>query len=189
MIKIGVSLVNTKTGEELQHWKILPELITYNGEDRSGAIVGAEIAPDVILVDRYCEETPFGNPPILSEKSSFDGEKIVVEREYGDPDLTSEKQNLVNFIKAEASNLILAYCPQYKQANLTAQAAELALMFPSTSGADMPSPYKEAWEAGQIIWNHIKAIRIHSNVLEQEILSINSAEELKSWQPHDWPNP
>lgn len=189
MIKIGVSLVNTQTGEEYQHWPSLPSVIEFNGEQRTGAIVSAEIAPNVLLVDRYGPETPFGNPPVLSESSSFDGDRVIVERVYGEPDLEEEKRKLVNFIKAQAGNEINAYCPTYKQANLTAQAAELALLFPSTAGADLPSPYKEAWESGTAIWTHIKRIRAHSDLLEQEVLAINSADELKSWTPHDWPKP
>lgn len=90
-------------------------------------------------------------------------------------------------IKAVAGGLILDFCPQWKQANLTAQAAELALTFPGTAGADLDEPYHTAWSAGQAIWNHIKAIRTQSDTLEAEVNALSTAEDVIAWQMHDWP--
>ena len=186
---IGASLVNLSTGEELQNWSSVPAVISHGGEDRSGAIIGSEFSGGCLLVERICEPAPFGSPPVVSESSKFDGEKVVVTRVYGEIDLAPIRGQLVSSVKANAASIILAYCPQYKQANLTARAAELALTYPGTAGIDLPEPYKSEWLAGSAIWNYIKAVRAHSNTLEAEINKISTADELKNWQPHDWPTP
>lgn len=85
-MKIGVSLILQATGEELQSWPNLPPTITYKGETRTGAIVGAEIGGDALLVDRVLSAgPPAGDCPVVSESVAFDGSKVVVTRGYGDP--------------------------------------------------------------------------------------------------------
>lgn len=85
---IGTSLILRDTGEELQSWSTVPNTIDYKGEIRIGAIVGAEIGDDAILVHRVLDAAPpFGDPPVTSENSAYDGTKIVVTRTYGSVDL------------------------------------------------------------------------------------------------------
>ncbi len=90
-------------------------------------------------------------------------------------------------VKVTAGNLILSYCPQYKQANLMARAVELALQFPGLRGDQFDEPYKTEWSAGQAIWDNIKAVRNHSNALEAEVTAITDRDTLLAWLPHDWP--
>lgn len=187
MNNIGISLIDPKTGEELQHWDKMPKVITHLGEDREGAIVGSEFKGGALLVDRVCEEPPHPESVVKSETVSFADGKAVVTRTYEELDLAPIKEQKIGAIKSEAGMRILAYCPQYKQANLTAQAAELALTFPDLKGSELPSPYLEAWQAGQEIWNKIKEVRAHSNTLEAEVLGLQTLEELKNWNTYGWP--
>jgi hypothetical protein len=65
-------------------------------------------------------------------------------------------------IKAEAERRILLVCPEWKQRNLTARAAELALK----GAANLTPEEAEEVAAGQAIWDTIKAIRLASNTIE-----------------------
>lgn len=189
MNKIGVSLVDVASGRELQTWDSLPSAINHGGEDRTGATIGAEFKGGALLVERFCEPVPFSDPAVVSEEAKFDGKRIVVTRVYADPDLAPIKARIVSGIKAEAGAIILAYCPQYKQANLTARAAEVALTYPGIAGDDLPEPMRSEWHNCLAIWEHIKAIREHSNALEAEVSKLSSTDELKDWRSHDWPKP
>ena len=70
-------------------------------------------------------------------------------------------------VRAEAMRRILAIAPEWRQRNLTAQAAILA-----AKGRDnWTAADQAAWDAGEIKWAEIAALRAASNVLEamQEI--------------------
>lgn len=68
----------------------------------------------------------------------------------------------VEAIKIETARRINEFCPDWKQRNLTARAAELAM-----KGPENWTPEEQAEvAAGQAIWDHIKAIRAVSNDLE-----------------------
>lgn len=68
----------------------------------------------------------------------------------------------VDMVKQEASRRILAICPEWKQRNLTAQAAQLA----KKGEANWTPEEQAAWGAGEALWNQIAAIRAKSDVLE-----------------------
>ena len=187
MQKIGVALVDPATGTIEQEWSSMPAAITHAGEERTGAIVGAEFSGGRLLVERVCDNAP-SNRPIVSEQSVWVDGRVLVTRSYGPPDYAALRTARIVEVKAHAGAIILNYCPQYKQANVTAQAVELALMFPSTKGEDLPEPYRSAWVAGQAIWDGIKAIRAHSNVLEAEIMAL-SDDQVEAWAHHNWPTP
>jgi hypothetical protein len=65
-------------------------------------------------------------------------------------------------VKAQAALRILEYCPEWKQRNLTAQAAILA----EKGRAKWTAEEAAAWESGEAIWAHITAIRAASEKLE-----------------------
>jgi len=65
-------------------------------------------------------------------------------------------------VKAEAYRRIIAICPEWKQRNLTAQAAQLA----KKGEANWTPEEEAAWAAGEAIWNQIAAIRAASDVIE-----------------------
>jgi hypothetical protein len=68
----------------------------------------------------------------------------------------------VDKVKEEAYRRIIAICPEWKQRNLTAQAAQLA----KKGEANWTSEEQAAWAAGEAIWNQITVIRSKSNNLE-----------------------
>ena len=68
----------------------------------------------------------------------------------------------VEAVKAEAMRRILAICPEWKQRNLTAQAAILA----EKGRASWTADEFAAWNAGKAIWDQIAAIRSRSDAIE-----------------------
>jgi hypothetical protein len=68
----------------------------------------------------------------------------------------------VERVKEEAYRRIIAICPEWKQRNLTAQAAQLA----KKGEANWTPEEAAAWAAGEAIWNQIAAIRAKSDLLE-----------------------
>lgn len=65
-------------------------------------------------------------------------------------------------VKDEAYRRIVAICPEWKQRNLTAQAAILA----EKGRANWTAEEIAAWEAGEAIWSEIAAIRAKSDEIE-----------------------
>ncbi|ASM72501.1 MULTISPECIES: hypothetical protein [Roseobacteraceae] len=65
-------------------------------------------------------------------------------------------------IKAEAARRILAICPEWKQRNLTAQAAILA----EKGRSQWTAGELDAWTAGAALWAQVAAIRAASDTLE-----------------------
>lgn len=65
-------------------------------------------------------------------------------------------------VKMEAQRRILVILPEWKQRNLTARAAELAMI----GQANWTEEEQAEWDAGQALWNQIKAIRVASDALE-----------------------
>lgn len=84
---------------------------------------------------------------------------------YAPPVLTGEARVIA--IKAEARRRILTIAPEWRQANLTARAAELALLYPNLRGEELSEPERAEYLAGQVIWDRIKAVRAASDALEQ----------------------
>lgn len=68
----------------------------------------------------------------------------------------------VEMVKAEAYRRIVASCPEWKQRNLTAQAAQLA----KKGEANWTPEEAAAWDAGEALWSQIAAIRAASDVIE-----------------------
>jgi hypothetical protein len=68
----------------------------------------------------------------------------------------------VEGVKAEAYRRIIAIVPEWKQRNLTAQAAQLA----KKGEANWTAEELAAWEAGQVLWDQVAAIRAKSDALE-----------------------
>jgi len=67
-----------------------------------------------------------------------------------------------NSVKAEAQRRIYAILPDWKQRNLTARAAELAIK----GQANWTTQEQAEYTAGQAVWDQIKAIRAASDALE-----------------------
>lgn len=65
-------------------------------------------------------------------------------------------------VKDEAYRRIIAICPEWKQRNLTAQAAILA----EKGRANWTADELAAWEAGEAIWSEIAEVRTASDTIE-----------------------
>jgi hypothetical protein len=65
-------------------------------------------------------------------------------------------------VKAEASRRILEVVPEWKQRNLTAQAAQLA----EKGRANWTAEDLAAWNAGMAIWAQVAAVRAASDAIE-----------------------
>jgi hypothetical protein len=81
--------------------------------------------------------------------------------------MTTEEYNgrqklMVEAVKEEAYRRIIAICPEWRQRNLTAQAAQLA----KKGEANWTPEEQAAWDAGEALWNQIAAIRAKSDLLE-----------------------
>ena len=68
----------------------------------------------------------------------------------------------IEAVKAEAMRRILVICPEWKQRNLTAQAAILA----EKGRASWTADELAAWDAGRAIWDQIAAMRQRSDAIE-----------------------
>jgi len=67
-------------------------------------------------------------------------------------------------VKAEAYRRITAYLPDWKQRNLTARAAEFGIKL--AQGYTLTATDEAEIASGQLAWDHVKAIRSASDVLE-----------------------
>ena len=67
-------------------------------------------------------------------------------------------------VKAEAYRRIIRIIPEWKQRNLTARAAELAMKV--AAGGTLTAAEQGEWDAGQVIWDKIKAVRAASDTIE-----------------------
>jgi hypothetical protein len=74
----------------------------------------------------------------------------------------AEYQLKIMAIKQEANRRIVAICPEWKQRNLTAQAAQLA----KKGEANWTQAETDAWAAGEALWAQIAAIRVASDAIE-----------------------
>lgn len=73
-----------------------------------------------------------------------------------------QRANKIASIKSEAGRRIKALCPEWKQRNLTAQAAVLA----KKGEANWSTAEIAAWNAGESLWAQIAAIRAASDQIE-----------------------
>jgi hypothetical protein len=101
------------------------------------------------------------------ESGSFDNSSGSWVQTWNIVDKTTEEveeydSNMVQQVKAEAQRRIINIIPEWKQRNLTARAAELAIKGVVNWTAEETLEY----EKGQAIWNSIKRIREKSDELE-----------------------
>jgi hypothetical protein len=92
MQPLGAALINPTNGSILQSWDVQPAVITHAGEDRTGAIIGAEFTGGMMLVGRFLDQPPpRGNPPVTGQSEAYNGSVVVVTRQYGEVDLVPLK--------------------------------------------------------------------------------------------------
>ncbi len=91
---------------------------------------------------------------------------------YDDRTLAEAQAERISAIKAAARDRIVAICPDWKQANLTARAAELAL-----AGGPKTDAERAEVAAGAAIWAQIKAVRAASDTAEAAVLAAKTNED------------
>ncbi len=116
----------------------------------------AQISPDGLVTRYVAGRTPLPNG--WTAASYIDLMPLA--------DLLAER---IATVKTAASERILAIAPLTKQANLTARAAELALVYPGVRGVDLPEPARSEYLVGQAIRDRINAIRDASNQIEAQL--------------------
>lgn len=100
----------------------------------------------------------------------------------GERSLAEVQDERLVAVRAEAGRRILAIAPEYRQRNLTARAAEIALFEPQPWSEEIQAELS----AGAAVWAAIKAVRAASDVAEAAILAATTAEEAASVTA-DWP--
>lgn len=83
-------------------------------------------------------------------------------RDKTQAELDADREKKIADIKAEAHRRIVALCPEWKQRNLTAQAAQLA----KKGESNWTQEEADAWAAGEALWAQIAAIRAASDAIE-----------------------
>jgi len=103
--------------------------------------------------------------------------KPWVIRQKDAEEIQAYDDNMIAKVKKEAQVRVLAVLPEWKQRNLTARAAELA-----AKGQANWTPEEQAeWEAGQAMWDKIKAIRAASDILEATVPIPEDYRDDKYW--------
>ena len=136
MQKIGVALVDPATGTIEQEWSSMPAAITHAGEERTGAIVGAEFSGGRLLVERVTADPPAGDCPVLSSASAWDGAAVIVTRTYGPPDIARHKAQAKARISADAEAVRGRYITLGSGKAMSYwQVAQEAIRYGATGGA------------------------------------------------------
>ena len=101
--------------------------------------------------------------------------------------LPALKEKHIAAVKAEAQARILAIIPAWKQANLTARAVELTAIRQDRAWT---KEEQDEWNAGQAIWDHVKAIRAASDAIEASVAEDTdwqNLDTLKISEAAEWP--
>lgn len=94
-------------------------------------------------------------------------------------DAQKVKKRLVSNVKTEAQRRIYAIVPAWKQANLTARAAELLRI--SLDAGGLTAQETAEIDAINAIWSKVKDIRSYSDTLEADILAGGTPDILAGW--------
>lgn len=109
-MKIGTSLIDPATGQELMHWNALQRSFTTPaGEVRVGAIEGAQVDGKYLLVGRYANDPPSQYATVTSESAvAYDpaASQVNVTRVYQDQPPPPEEIRATAF-RAEADRIDL----------------------------------------------------------------------------------
>lgn len=137
MISLGVALIDPASGAILQEWDSMPVVITHGGEDRTGAIVGAEFSGGALLVARLLESVPsHPSAPIIGQVSRLEAGRVIVSRSYGAPDLVPIKAAAKAKVSADAEAARAKYLTQGSLKEMSyLKVAQEAATYIATNGA------------------------------------------------------
>jgi hypothetical protein len=97
------------------------------------------------------------------------------------------KEKHIAKIKEEAQARIFEIIPAWKQANLTARAVELTAIRQDRAWT---KEEQDEWNAGQAIWDRVKAIRAASDIIEKSVIEDTdwqNLDTLKISEAAEWP--
>ena len=106
----------------------------------------------------------------------------VAELAASQPPLDAIRAIAILAIKTEAQRRILAIAPAYRQANLTARAAEISLFEEKPYSAEIEAELT----AGRAVWAAIKAVRDASDAAEALVAAAATEDEIRAVTP-SWP--
>lgn len=124
-----------------------------------------ETVPDSILADYGVYTVVIDDRPVTETWQRAVRDTVPVQDANGNWTLGWTVEDIpatVEMVKAEAQRRILNILPEWKQRNLTARAAELAIKGQANWTAEETAEHA----AGQVIWDQIKLIRTKSDELE-----------------------
>jgi len=106
---------------------------------------------------------------------------------YVAPDpLPPLKASHIVSIKTEANRRIIEIVPEWKQRNLTAQAAQMAKQV--ADGTPLTVEQQAAWDAGEAIWTKVAAIRAKSDELELslDVMDLETMQSFDATKDEAW---
>lgn len=177
--------VVTNSGALVQHLLKLPARVSLPNNVRLNATQVGDQTPDGAyrVVERKRVRRPDGFAAPGTETQGLVNGAWVVDPNWQSADLATVRAELIVKVKLEANTRIVAVLPEWRQRNLTAQAAQLAAIKVDRAWT---AEEQAAWNAGLALWAQVAAIRSHSDALEAEI-NAATLETLTTWTSHGWP--
>ena len=183
----GYSVIDTTDNSVLVSVPKLPKRVDVPNVLRIDFNKVGETSADgrFVLVERLSVDQPHALSVQGATLESYNGTAVVEDPQWQDVPLLGAQEQVIQGIKADAGELILAVYPFFKQENAKSRALEL-LKGRIVSGAWSANEQLEV-DAIQNGQNWIKQIQDHSNTLEAEVVAITSVTTLATWVPHSWP--
>jgi hypothetical protein len=114
---------------------------------------------------------------------SLDGDTITATYAAVYEPIEQIRGQKITACKAMAGSLIVQFIPEYKQRNLLAQGVILS----DKGRANWTVDELAAWDAAQVIWGTVSAVRTASNDFEIAVAAETDAATLVTMEP-TWPN-
>jgi hypothetical protein len=114
---------------------------------------------------------------------SLDGDTITATYAAVYEPIEQIRGQKITACKAMAGSLIVQFIPEYKQRNLLAQGVILS----DKGRANWTVEELAAWDAAQVIWGTVSAVRTASNDFEIAVAAETDAATLVTMEP-TWPN-
>lgn len=198
MKQIGYSLVDSQNAEVATS-RSLPWSPPPPGNPRGRLATFTAVGQTVdgyTVVERWETERENEYQYSAGQTISWDGTKMVVDKQWTYPSLASMKAERIEGIKLEARNRILAVLPEWKQANITARQGELHRievgLMRDDQGGLVPQRSLTQEEIAELAaianaWAFVKATRVHSDALEAQVAALTTVEEVVGWTAAGWP--
>lgn len=193
MKQIGYSLIDGG-GNEVASTSALPWSPPPSGKPKGRLATFTALgqsADGLTVVERWETEPAHAHQIQGATSISFDGAKVVVDRNWTDRPIADVQASRVLDIKAIAQQRIIALVGAtnlqdclIKQLNANMRANELNDT--QINGTLTPEEQIEA-DALRALATNIKAIRAHSNQLEADVAALATVADVVAWTDTGWP--